>query len=269
MIKKFAKLLRLHKIPLIIRLNNKLLQHIHKIPNKDGVICDISLGLKLKNYNPTQGGMCRSIYLYGVFEPQVTNFFINNIKEGMKVLDVGSDSGYFSVIFAKLVGEKGKVMAFEPIDWAYKRTVENIKLNNFNNVVTNHLALSNENGTAFIVNPGEDSRISTNTDTAPKEGKMEIKLIKFDDYIKENPEERIDMIKIDCEGAEMNILQGMTGVISKYQPEFLIEIHRQKIKLFGETESNLYEFMANMGYKAETVNKVDGGFEEYHVHFYK
>lgn len=269
MIKKIAKKLGLHKNTFILKVYQKLLEVVYDIPNKDGVVCNIVLDLKIKNWNPTSGGMARSIYLDHIFEPKVTEFFIDKLKPDMCIIDVGSDNGYYTIIFGKLVGDKGKVISFEPIPWASERTLENVKLNNLNNVTVNSFALSDENGFAFMIDPGNDSRISTCSDAEPISGKMEIKLEKFDDYILKNPEEKIDFIKIDCEGAEMNILLGMTDVINNFNPKFLIEIHKEKLKLFDKTEKDIFDFMEASGYKNDLINKVDGGIEEYHVYFYK
>ncbi|HMQ70803.1 MAG TPA: FkbM family methyltransferase [Ignavibacteria bacterium] len=269
MIKKIAKKLGLHKNAFVLKAYQKILEIRYNIPNQDGVVCDIVLDLKIKNWNPTTGGMARSIYLNHVFEQTVTKFFLSKLKPDMCVIDVGSDNGYYSIIFGKLVGDRGKVISFEPIPWAYERTLENVKLNNLNNVVVNNFALSDENGFAFMIDPGNDSRISTNSDAESILGKMEIKLEKFDDYLLKNPEKKIDFIKIDCEGAEMNILLGMKDVIDIFNPKFLVEIHREKLKLFDKTEVDIFNFMEGQGYKHEIINKVDGGIEEYHVYFYK
>ena len=85
----------------------------------------------------------RSIFYEGCFEPMTTAVINKYVNPGMTVLDIGANIGCHTLRLAKLVGKNGKVIAFEPMSWAYLRLKRNIELNDFNNIILEKLALSN------------------------------------------------------------------------------------------------------------------------------
>ena len=85
-------------------------------------------------------------YLNKAYEPDVTLIFKNEIKNGDIVMDVGADYGYFSLLASGLVGNDGKVYAFEPFPFAYQNLIENIKLNKFTNIIPIQKAVNKGNG---------------------------------------------------------------------------------------------------------------------------
>lgn len=77
-----------------------------------------------------------SIYYCGCWEPETTAIIEKYVGQGMTVFDIGANIGAHSLTFAKLVGQSGKVIAFEPMSWAFQKLKHHIiELNNFNNVV--------------------------------------------------------------------------------------------------------------------------------------
>src|ERR1035437_8563101 len=146
----------------------------------------------------------------GIWEPKTTEYVEKHLKEGQTFVDVGANVGYYSVLAAKL---GAKVLAFEPS--LNNRTLleKNIKDNDCDVQVFSQ-ALSNENGSAILY-----------TDTTPGQyslmgkGKGEaVEKVRFDDLNLGIP----DMIKIDTEGNERNVLEGMQGVLNTDKPITLI-----------------------------------------------
>ena len=82
------------------------------------------------------------IYFRGAYEPAATMAVKRIVRPGMTVFDVGANIGYFSLLFAQLVGDSGSVIAFEPTTWAFEKLSANIALNAFRNVSAERLALS-------------------------------------------------------------------------------------------------------------------------------
>src|SRR5258708_1459179 len=70
----------------------------------------------------------------GFFEGSATNFVIQFVKEGMTIVDVGANFGYFSLLFSKLVGPTGRVIAFEPVARFRERLLGHVQLNQASNV---------------------------------------------------------------------------------------------------------------------------------------
>lgn len=142
------------------------------------------------------------------WEPRTTEFIKNNLKKGQTFVDVGASVGYYTLLASKLVGPKGKVISFEPFEENYNVLMENIKLNKLKNVSAFQTALSFSSGKGklFKANvPGQYSLIQ-------KEDSNEYLIVKtepFNKLTKEIP----DMIKIDVEGGERSVLDGMENVL--------------------------------------------------------
>jgi FkbM family methyltransferase len=134
-------------------------------------------------------------------------YHCNILKEGMNVVDVGAHIGTYTVIAAEKVGANGNIIAIEPEIQNYRRLIENIRLNNFKNVITENIALADHEGVEKLYLhflPGKDSLVM-------KEGSIssrEVRVKTLDTLLREIGFNKIDVIKIDTEGAEMLILKG-------------------------------------------------------------
>jgi hypothetical protein len=84
--------------------------------------------------------------IFSIHEPLETGLVKEKIKKGDVVLDIGANIGYYTLIFAKLVGEEGKVFAFEPEPTNFSLLEKNVEINGYKNVVLIQKAVSNETG---------------------------------------------------------------------------------------------------------------------------
>ena len=147
----------------------------------------------------------------GKWEPFETKIFKKSIKKGDVVLDIGAHIGYYTLIAAKIVGDKGKVYAFEPDPKNFSLLKKNIEENNYKNVVPINKAVSNNNGKIKLyINPANtgDHRIFKSAD---KRGGIITETITLDDYFKNDI--KIDFIKIDIQGAEHTALLGAKNIL--------------------------------------------------------
>lgn len=136
----------------------------------------------------------------------------NKISRGGElVLDIGANIGYYTLLMSKMVGESGKVYAFEPEPKNFEILQKNIKLNNANNVVIEKLALSDKVGRSFIA-LSEDSGQHRISDSG-----LEIQTTTIDEYF---GNKKIDFIKMDAEGSEGKILRGMSQ-----RPDMITEFY--------------------------------------------
>lgn len=170
--------------------------------------------------------------------------------QGKTIFDIGSHIGYHSIFFSKLVGEKGSVFAFEPNPFNAKRIKENVDKNQIKNIKIYNIALSAENSkTDFLCTDNIESGTSSggfieDSDTLyEKSGyerdggfeRIEIEMKKLDDLDEiKNAGLKVDILKIDVEGAESLVLEGAMNTIQSQKPIILIEIH---------SISNMYYFM--------------------------
>jgi FkbM family methyltransferase len=185
-------------------------------------------------YKKYVGSMNTELLCRGIYEPATTRIFKNLLKAGDNVVDVGANIGYFSLLAAKLVGNKGRVYSFEPnkdnIDQLYK----NSELNNFYNIKPYMVALSNRSGQAdfyLAENPTEHSLIKTNRHDA----KTTVTTAKLDDILVMN-RFPIKLIKTDTEGNDLAVLQGAEQTIRNNPDIYLIvEVYSIGLKAQNKT----------------------------------
>lgn len=161
-----------------------------------------------------------SLYLkkFSLMDSSETEFLKSVIKRGMKVVDVGSNIGYYTLIVADLVGSEGKIFAFEPDTENFRLLQKNISENNCQNVETVNLAVSDKAGTARLFLSEENQGDHRIYNFGNKRQSIEVKTVSLDDFLKN---QRIDFIKIDVEGAEPLVFAGMTEIL-KNNPQVLI-----------------------------------------------
>ena len=192
--------------------------------------------------NPRGNVISQDIYLKGVWEPEVTEYIRPRIKPGMTVIDVGADTGYYTLLFAKRVGRVGRVIAFEPIPSARDILERNISLNHYTNMITVcDFALFSHNASTVLEAPRKFSRINSKKTTNESNG-IRIQTRIFDECVPEFNVQRIDIVKIDVEGAELDVLYGMRRSLEEYHPTLLVEVHPNYLEDFGFTPEDLIGF---------------------------
>ena len=223
-----------------------------KLPDRDMILpCH---GLQILVRNPRKSLIARSIYLSGLWEPETTHLISKKMKPGMNVLDVGADIGYYTILFAKLVGAKGKVYAFEPIPKAKQYLDKNVELNELKNISTFGFALFDDAGMVCLEDPFNKSKINPQKKRLSKND-IQVEMKVFDGLRSKESIDRVHFMKLDVEGAEMNILRGMRETIKKDRPEILVELHPRQLKDFGFLPSDILEFLTGLGYQIDPVDR--------------
>ena len=157
-----------------------------------------------------------------VHEKNTTDLFKNIIKNGDVVVDLGANIGYFTLLSARLVEPKGRIFSFEPEPKNYNYLKKNIELNNYNHAQPFQKAVSDKNGTTklFICDYDtghhtinkQDGIQAYSRGRIVKERSIDIETVALDNFLKERTN-RVDVIKMDVEGAEMLALSGMDRVL--------------------------------------------------------
>jgi FkbM family methyltransferase len=157
---------------------------------------------------------------YTEFEPFMEQFF--RPKNGEVVLDVGANVGKYSFPAAKAVGTGGLVVAFEPHPINYHVLVEGFKRNGLPNFVAFNVALSNFDGFAQMflgINSGTHSLMVNH-----RKGVVKVAVKQLDTVVSEMGLKRVDWIKVDVEGSELEVLQGADNMISRFNPQMILEV---------------------------------------------
>lgn len=186
----------------------------------------------------------------GVYGELDTKIVKNEIKSGDVVIDVGANIGYYTLIFANLVGKTGKVIAFEPETKNFELLKKNIAINKLTNVVLEQKAVSNKTGKVklFLANSG-----IVGHHINPKEGTenfIEIDSISLDDYLQKNDfTTKIDFLKIDVEGAELKVLEGAKTILQNQNLKIFTEFNREAIRKLGMDPKYFLSLLTNYDFK--------------------
>lgn len=163
--------------------------------------------------------------MMGLHEPNTFEVFSLFIKQGMIVADVGANFGYFTRFLSKLVGSKGKVFAFEPIEQTHKLLLDTIALNSLKNVYPVFAAANEVNGVIKMYLSHTHYMASLDVDWAgQKGGETEVDSITLDSFFEEKGYYP-DFIKMDIEGGGVSALKGMVNCITKHEPVLFLESH--------------------------------------------
>jgi FkbM family methyltransferase len=178
------------------------------------------------------------------------------LKPSMTFVDIGANQGEYTIFAAKRLTQ-GKVFAFEPLQNIYNHLQENIALNQFNNIITYNYALSDKNGYATMFtskdleihhsfNEGLSSLFKSNYRATEIE---KVKITVFDQIVNDEKIKKIDLIKIDVEGAELLVLEGGICSIKRDNPMILLEINDDAFESAGYTTKELIGFLKNLQYR--------------------
>lgn len=186
------------------------------------------------------------IFQTGRWEPPITAFLLENLKQSMIFIDVGAAIGWFTIIASSLVGEGGKVIAFEPSPLRFRTLVENVKLNTDGNVECVDKAVSSENGEAYI--SGENHPIYLSSSGNIFKINIPIDIVTLDSYLKMRGLSNVDMVKIDVEGSELRVLKGMEQTIrNSGEIKIICEVHLPYLNRYGDNVNRLFEYTQTMG----------------------
>ena len=196
-----------------------------------------------------------AIYYAGCYEPQTTRAIERLCKPGMTVLDVGANVGCHTLRFAKLTGPQGKVIAFEPMSWAFAKLQRNVQLNDFDNIILERIALSNQNEDNQVVNLRCSWPLSGFDDTQlhPIDGGYIMEdmtsFITLDDYVKKQAVGKIDLVKLDVDGHELKVIQGAVETLRLHKPIIIMELGVFTLEEAGDHVTELVSLLLDLGYR--------------------
>lgn len=163
------------------------------------------------------------VYNLGFYEAGTLKMIDLILKNSDKTfLDIGANIGLMSLHAANSLNGKGKVIAFEPVQFFYDKLNSNLSLNNFNNVITIKKGVGSiATKIPIYLDGGCPSVISTFRDEKGATEMIEIEPL--DDIVKNESIADIEFIKIDVEGFEFDVLKGARQTIIKNKPVLCIE----------------------------------------------
>jgi FkbM family methyltransferase len=186
------------------------------------------------------------VQMLGVYETPASKILEKELKDARLFIDVGAHVGYYTLLASKIAKE---IISIEPNPFNYKLLKINLRINKIKNAYALNIAASNYNGESGIFIPKSKGKIATDESRLDNNiSKIKIKVVKLDDLllkIGKNP----DVIKIDVEGSEMQVLEGLQATLRKGVKCLMIEVHSE------ENKAEVISFLKSLGYKIIQVSK--------------
>jgi FkbM family methyltransferase len=205
-------------------------------------------------------GVSMALYRYQFLERALTQIMLSTIKPGMVFFDVGAHFGYYSLLAAHIVGRQGAVHSFEPTPSTYEVLCKNTasKLN----ITPRNLAMWSEPktlefrdyGVAYAgFNSVETGGIEDNMREGVRGIPRTVQATTVDAYVRQTGV-RPDILKLDAEGAELNIIAGMAETIAQSRPILTVEVGDDPAKNISRSRE-LIEAVIAKGYKPFDARK--------------
>jgi len=173
------------------------------------------------------------------------------VKANDIVIDAGANCGHLSIFFSKLVGQNGKIFAFEPDQYNIARIAKNRSLNPdlLDNIIVEALLLWNKNE---FIDFNESGTVASSAVWIANDGySVKKQAITIDSWVANNTIQKLDFIKMDIEGAEIEALEGCIETIKTLKPNFAIASYHI---VNGEpTFIKVEQFFKNLHYPFKTV----------------
>jgi FkbM family methyltransferase len=164
-------------------------------------------------------------FVYGTWEPKVVSSIVSTVQPGMTAVDIGAHIGYYTLLLAKRVGPTGRVFAFEPLPVNFALLQKNIELNRLQRVQTFPQAVFSRDVELTLTVP-DDLPNSGNASLVGAEGTKRLRVPAVTlDSVSAGYGLRPDFLKIDVEGAELDVLLGAKETLARSRPKMLIELH--------------------------------------------
>jgi FkbM family methyltransferase len=203
----------------------------------------------LKQNDP---GISTELSIFKSHEPLNTKIISSLIKKGMTCVDIGGNIGYYVLLERKLIGSQGTLIAIEPEPQNFSCLNKNIKLHDFQNISTLNFACGEIDQVAdFFVNKKSNGCQVIRKDVPPpnpKKGTIsQVEVKKLDSVIEQSNLNSVDFIRMDAEGYELNILNGLKDTLKKFKPIISLELHVRQLGLEGTR--NFFSLMSSLNYE--------------------
>jgi FkbM family methyltransferase len=210
----------------------------------------------------------RVIYLQKLYQPNVSNYLLKNLKKGGVFIDVGAHVGFYSLLSSKLLGENGRVFSFEAENTNFHFLQENVILNKLKNIkIVNKAVGSNNDVAELFINPLNEGGNSLVNDDYYYDNdekwrvekiikifpnkilKQNVEMVSIDHFLHNNNLDNlnIDMIKVDVEGAEYDVLLGARNLLFKFSPAIICEVSKNQDKI--------NDLLEELNYKVYCIDK--------------
>jgi FkbM family methyltransferase len=189
----------------------------------------------------------------GTYERPLQSFIVGHLAEGDVFYDVGANIGFFSLIAARRVGPQGRVYAFEPVPDNAAAIARSARLNGFDAVNVLNVAVGSSNGRTELMLARHIGGATIASVGPPPDvcGRIGVDLVTLDVAITQHGLRPPTLVKVDVEGAELDVLRGLPATLLRHRPTVLYEI--DDATSAGLQRKDLAAFWDAAGYAIESL----------------
>jgi FkbM family methyltransferase len=208
-------------------------------------------------------GIDLAIFAFGSFERETVLAFERLVVPGSVVLDVGANIGAHTLSLGRLVGPMGKVYAFEPTSYAFRKLQSNLALNPeiSRRVVTEQVLLTCSNKLDRSVEVYSSWKVVGDERRHPKhlgiaQSTEDATVLTLDGYCQSSKLSRIDFIKLDVDGFETEVLSGGLQTLQRDLPAICLELAPYALEERGSSLAELLGVLKSVGYRLLSLTRL-------------
>ncbi len=200
-------------------------------------------------------GPSNADYASGDNELPVQQALVDHLRPGTVFYDVGANVGFLTVLGARLVGPQGTVYAFEPVASNVGYVNQNCQANGFKQVQVIEKAVSNRSGKGELNLAAYSGGAALASVEAPPDaaGTQTVDVVTIDDAIARDGLKPPDVVKIDVEGAELEVLQGMVMTAKRHRPVVIVEVDAAEVGLLRRKQAACEQWLRDHGYQVREL----------------
>ena len=185
----------------------------------------------------------------GTLELSVQEALRRTLRRGGVFYDIGANVGFFTLVGSRIVGESGRVIAFEPVPSCARSVARNIELNGLEQAEIREVAVGASDGHATLLVVGEASwshMESARERHRDVRAEVDVTVVSIDSLVAAGTIPPPDVLKIDTEGAEIDIVEGMRETLTRHGPAIICELH--------DTNERFAALMDELDYRATNLD---------------
>jgi FkbM family methyltransferase len=185
-----------------------------------------------------------------IYEAPETDLVTRLVREGDTCIDAGCHIGYYSCLFAKLVGDKGHVYSFDANPLACLNTRRNLSLNGFSCADVIHAALADtEDKLSFHISTDDQTGLSSLGPIPTSKESIFVPCLRLETFMNARKIDTVRLLKIDVEGAEEILLRGLGPFLSMRVIDYiLVECFDERLKLLDTSTDRIANILESAGY---------------------
>ena len=201
-------------------------------------------------------GLALAVSHRGGYEELEAKIMEEKIKVGSIVVDVGANIGLHTLNMARIVGNTGQVFAFEPDPSNFEILRKNVKINNYQNIILEEKAVGDKHGRVTLYQSDHPGNHRLFPQTKQAKGEVEVELTSLDKYfIDSNLAEKINFIKIDVEGLEFSVLNGMKNILKNNKKIKILFEFMPDIMEVGFAPIEVLNLLTSIGFKLYCIDE--------------